>query len=298
MRPRTPVLVGLLALAASAAVAQEGPPPVLAVTREEIKPGKMSAHEKQAASYVALLAKASPESYRIGLTPVSGDENVVMYLQGYPSFAAVEASRNQMGAAIATNAAWKTEMDRIESQGGELHASQKSALFRYRSDLSYRPMKVNDVAQARFMSVTTVRIKPGRVPDYVDLVKDLNAAREKAGIDIHGVVYQVDSGVPNNTFLIITSNRSLGEVDDGYAKFDERQKAITAALGGDEVMKQRRMLASEIIAESYTNVYAMAPTISRPSPQFAAADPDFWAPKPAVAASAKATATKKEAPKP
>jgi hypothetical protein len=40
----------------------------------------------------------------------------------------------------------------------------------------------------------------------------------------------------------------------------------------------------------------MAPSISRPSPQFAAADPDFWTPK--AAAPAKAAAVRKEPSKP
>ncbi len=122
--------------------------------------------------------------------------------------------------------------------------------------------------------------------------------REKANIDTHSVVYQIATGAGNNTFLIFSANRSLAEWDDLNAKAPERQKAIDAALGGDEVVKQRRMLISEIVADTYDTLYAMTPTISRPSPQIAAADPDFWTPKAAAAAPAKATAAKKEASKP
>lgn len=296
MRARTPILLGLLALTAATAVAQEFPPPVLAVTREEIKPGKMSAHERQAASYVALMAKASPDSYRLGLTPVTGDENVVLYLEAYPSFAAVEEARTRTAKAIAGSAAWKAEMDRIETQGGELHASQRVALFRLRHDLSYRPRSVSDVAQSRFMTATSVRIAVGRVPDYVDFIKSLNTAWEKAGVPASRVIYQVQSGAANNTFLLLTPQRSLKEIDEINAALEARQKAIDAALGGDEVVKQRRMLLSDVIADTSTNVYAMAPAISRPSPPFVAADPGFWTPK--AAAPAKAAAAKKEASKP
>jgi hypothetical protein len=67
------------------------------------------------------------------------------------------------------------------------------------------------------------------------------------------------------------------------------------ALGGADVAKQRRMLISEIVADGFNTVYAMEPSLSRPTALIAAADPDFWNPKPAAAT--KALAAKKEAPK-
>jgi hypothetical protein len=45
-------------------------------------------------------------------------------------------------------------------------------------------------------------------------------------------------------------------------------------------------------------VYAINPTTSRPSEQFAAMNPDFWKPKAMAAAPGKALATKKTEPKP
>jgi hypothetical protein len=88
----------------------------------------------------------------------------------------------------------------------------------------------------------------------------------------------------------------MSEMDEANTKSDERQKAIDAALGGDQVVKMRRELVSEILVEPVmTNLYAINRAESHPSAQFAAADPDFWSPKPA---STKALATtKKEAPK-
>ena len=63
------------------------------------------------------------------------------------------------------------------------------------------------------------------------------------------------------------------------------------------VVKMRRDLIAEILVESpTTNVYTVSREDSLPSAQFAAADPDFWSPKPAAAG--KALATKKETPKP
>jgi hypothetical protein len=90
----------------------------------------------------------------------------------------------------------------------------------------------------------------------------------------------------------------MAEMDEMVAKADERTKAIDAALGGDQIVKMRRELISEILVEPATaNLYAINRAESHPSATFAALDPDFWTPKPA-AATGKALATKKEAPKP
>jgi hypothetical protein len=60
---RSQVVTVALVLAAGAAAAQDianqGPPPVLGVSREEIKPGKLGPHEKTVALYTQLLAKAT-----------------------------------------------------------------------------------------------------------------------------------------------------------------------------------------------------------------------------------------------
>jgi len=298
---RSQVVTVALVLAAGAAAAQDianqGPPPVLAVSREEIKPGKLGPHEKTVAIYTQVLAKATPEAYRVALTPMSGDDNVVLYLESFASFAGMEAAQKRDAVAVDSNPAWKTELDRLDAMGGDQHASQRRSLWRYRADLSYQPQSMKQVAQSRYMSMSMIRIKPGRVPDWIDYVKTSNAAREKAGLtDIHGVVYQAVSGAPAGTFLVIGVNRSLAEWDQDLAKAEERQKAVDTALGGEEVVKKRRMLISEIVIDNVPTLYAMSSSLSRPSPPFAAMDSAFWSPQPKAAAT-KMPAVKKQAPK-
>jgi hypothetical protein len=204
-----------------------------------------------------------------------------------------------MEAAFAQNVALRGEMERLDSQNGDLVQSTGSAFFVLRPALSYRIGKLSDVAKARLISVTTYKVKPGRIPDWNDYVKTLNAAREKAGAAwLSAATYQSTIGAPAGTFLSFRLLRSLAELDEDNAKADERQKAIDAALGGDEVVKTRRVLVGEILAEApTTNIYAVSRDESRPSAQFAAFDPNYWTPKTA-AAPGKAPATKKETPKP
>lgn len=293
MRAAALALVGLAAGIGASASAQEpqGPPKVLVVTREEIKPGKMAPHAKVGASYAALTARANAPNYRIGLTPISGDENAVLYLEAHPSFAAFETARNEFDGAVASNAALKAEMDAVDRQG-DIHSAQRTAIYRYRADLSYRPGRMEDVARARYMTMATTRVKPGRGVDYVEYLKGQVAAREKANLDMHTAVYQVVSGAAPNTFVIFTTLRSLKEWDDIFARTEANQKAMEAALGGAEATRQQRMILSDVVADTTIATYAMSPEISRPMPQFVAYDPGFWGG--ARAADAKALASKKE----
>lgn len=294
-------VMGLLALAPAPVPAQpadpDSIPAVLAVYREEVKPGRMAAHERLTASYAVAFAKAAPEMYWLGLTPVTGDSNVVLYLEAFPSFAAAEAQRQKIEEAFAQNAAWRTELERLDSQSGDIAGSQRAMHLVLRPALSYRVAKMSDIAKSRYMSVTTIRVKPGHVPDFIDYIKTLNVARDKANASwVSAAVYQVTTGGPAGTFLVFNIHRSMSEMDEAVAKADERQKAIDGALGGDQVVKMRRDLVAEILVEPpVTNLFAVSRSESRPSPTFAAADPGFWSPQPPAV---KALAVKKQSPAP
>jgi hypothetical protein len=289
-----PALGIMLCAAGAAAQEASGPPPVITVSREEVKVGRMAANEKVAAAYAAFASRTSQPSHWIGLVPLTGDENVSLFLSAYGSFAAYEASNNAWEQAMATATA-KAEMEQINRQSAEVQNSWRTMLARHRADLSYKPHSAKDVGHARYFAINSVRLKPGRAPDYIDYLKALNVAREKANVDVHTAVYQVVGGAPTGTFLTFTTYSSLKEVDDGFARSDADQKAVEAALGGPTVVERRRQLIAEIVAEGQVNLYAMNPRMSRPPDQLAAADPDFWTPKP-VAVGAKALAVKKETP--
>jgi hypothetical protein len=289
-----PVLGIMLCAAGAAAQEASGPPPVITISREEVKAGRMAANEKVAAGYAALASRTSVPSHWIGLVPLTGDENAALFLSPFGSFAAFEASNNAWEKAMAT-ATVKAELDQLERQNSEVQNSWRTMLARHRADLSYHPHSGKEAAQSRYFSINSVRLKPGRAPDYIDYIKSLNIAREKANVDVHTAVYQVVGGAPTGTFLTFTTYRSLKEMDDGFARADADQKALEAALGGATVVERRRQLIADIVAEGQVNLYAMNPRISRPPDQFAAADPDFWTPKP-VAAGGKALAVKKETP--
>lgn len=293
-------LGGVALLLASPVLSQEippGPPPVLRITYEEIKPGSMGAHETSVGSYLSLFERAKVPNYRLGLQSVSGDTSQIVYLEGFESFAALEALDKKQDELIGANAALKAEFDQLQRQTGPLHAAVRTVIAVYRPDLSYRPVKMDGVAKARYFTMNTSRLKPGRGADFGEYVKQLNRAREKGQVDDHIAVFQALSGTPPGTYVTILLNRSLSEVDDFRQGSEARNKAIDEALGGESVVRQRADRAEGIFAEGsgMSVLYSVNRKLSRPLPQLAAFDADFWTPKPAPA---KAMAVKKDEKKP
>lgn len=288
-------VLAALASLASPLAAQEpiAAPPVMRITVEDIKPGSMGAHEKSVASYLAVFSRLQAPQPRIGMVPVAGDQNQVVYLEGFPSFEALEASDKKLEAALAASPSLQAELESLEKSSGPLHASQRAMIAVLRSDLSYRPLSVSAVGKSRYFGVATTRIKPGRIPDYEGYIKQLNRARDKANLAESTAVYQVTSGAAVGTFMTFTANKSLAEVDAFRSGMAARTKAVDEALGGEEVVRQRRETIEAIVLDGRNALYALNPRLGTPVAQIASADPEFWTPKP----TGKALAAKKDEPK-
>jgi hypothetical protein len=292
------VVVSLAALVSLAlpALAQEplAAPPVMRIIVEDIKPGNMGAHAKSVASYLAFFSRAQVPMPRLAMVPVSGDQNQVVYIEGFPSFEALEASDKKLETTLASSPTLQAEMEALDRNGGPLHSSQRTMIAVFRPDLSYRPVSAAAVGKSRYASMTTIRTKLGHAVDYEGYAKQTNGAREKANIDEHTSVFQVVSGAAVGTFVSFTSNQSLAEMDAARAGMTARNKAVDDALGGEEVVRQRRLTVEASIMEVRSALYAFNPRLGTPAAQVASADPDFWTPK---AAPGKALAVKKEQPK-
>ena len=251
--------------------APAGPPRVLQISREEIKPDKGPAHDKQANHYVRLLAKANSTYYRLALLPVTGDESEVLYLWGFASYA--EAEKFGKDSEKWATETLKADFDELEREAEGLHASVRNLFASYREDLSLRPTH-ESVSQARYMQAITFRVRPGHEADFAEAVKIVRAANEKLNVDVHWFIYQVSSGAPGPTFIAFVPRKSFQELDEGLA----RSKALQEAEGEENVKRLQR-----IAAEAYVNVesriYRLNPKMSYVSKEFAAADPDFWTPK-------------------
>ena len=252
------------------------PPPVLLIVREEIKPGKMPAHNKHSASFAQIFGKLQTPSYRIAMVPVAGSENDVVYITPLQTFAQMERIQGETDKKMSTaSGAIRSELDRLEKEAPDLHAAMRDMFTVYRPELSYDAGV--DITKMRYFAVTTVRVRPGQEDQYAVYLRTLtNVAREKAKAELHIAAFQVIAGSPGPTYIFFRPMKSLAEYD---LRIGPR---VREAMSEDQ-RKQADKMASETVVFSETSVYALNPQMSYVPKDFAAGDPTFWNPKPAPA---------------
>lgn len=288
-----PCLLLLTCALAAAQTAAPPPPPVLLITREDIKPGKMDAHEAEAMASVRVMAKTNSSitnkdlrNYRIAMSPLAGNENEVTYVVAYSSFANIE-DRDKEVEKFSTGT---LKADYAALTDKELHASQTKLVAVYRPELSYGVGNM-DIAQARYMAMTTTRIKPGHEDEYWNGVqKYTNPARDQTPLKTNATyaVYQVTGGAPGSTYIIFRPLKSMADLDTASARM-VRPKMT------DEAKTQSDAIADRAIVITTTLYYAFNPRISLVSPEFAARDKGavaFWITNPAPATTASAGGSK------
>ena len=269
---------GLLLSGASLIQAQSPEPPhLLRIFREDIKSGKGSAHEKVESAYVRAFAKSGYPNY-LGLDGMSGT-NQAWFLENYDSYEALEKAIQ-----LAQKEPLKTTLAQLDAQDGELRSGERGMIATYQKDLSYTPVPSN-LAKARFVTINTIRIRPGHVPDFAEIRKLVNAAFEKSGNKQRRVVYSVTSGAPGGTYLVLSAMDSLKAMDTPPGAM-----TMIEAFGADNLARYNK-LQSETVISSENTMFGINPKMSNPPKEFIAADPDFWAPKPKPAAPKPASAT-------
>lgn len=268
--------IGLTLSMASGLFAQApmppGPPKVLQIFREEVKPGKGPAHLKWETGWPKAFAKVSWPTHYLAMTSVSGPSEA-WFMTGYESFAAWEKDRQNFD----KNQTLKSEDDRLTQGDGEFLSASRSIVAVYREDLSSKT--AIKLPTMRYFRVFTFRVRPGHDSDFADAAKIVKGAYEKANVDVPWATYQISSGMLTPTYLLFLPMKSLDEIDSAMA----RSKTIQEAEG-EENQKKLLKLASDGYLTIDSNIFAFDPKISYPSKEFIAGDPEFWTPKPQPAA--------------
>jgi hypothetical protein len=238
--------VGLSFLCVTVASAQDATPPpkYIQIYREFVKPGKGPAHQKTEAAFVRDMKSGN----------------------AMPNYTDT-----------AKNTGLQASLDRDNAADGELLTDSRSIIARFRDDLSHRPGV--SIPMTRFFSITIVRIRPGHVPDFEAARKIIKDAHDKAAPTFNYSVYQVTSGMPAGTFLIISYYKTLADVD---AAAVIHGKEYTDAIGDDGQRKLNELASSGTIS-SDPYIFAVDPKMSYPDKATIAADPAFWAPKSSAA---------------
>jgi hypothetical protein len=244
-----------------------GPPKVLVITREFLKPGRSGeAHKKAEAAFVRAMSSAKSPTHYLAVTSLSGRPRALFFTP-YDSFEAWEKDAKD----VEKNPTLSHALDQAAMSDGDLLSDIDGGVFLYREDYSLNPGI--ELAHMRYFEVAQFHIKPGHDKEWDEGVKMVLKAYQQIP-DTHFVCYQVMYGAHDGTYLFFTPLKSAADVDREIA----HNKDFMAALGDDGMKKLSEMSAASI-EWSETNLFAFDPGMSYASQEWIKADPDFWTPK-------------------
>jgi hypothetical protein len=250
-------------------------PKVLQITREFIKPGKAGlVHDKSESAFVEAMSRAKWPTHYIAMTSLSGKSRA-LYLTSYESFDAWQKDT----AAVAKNSALTAALDHAGVADGDLLDSLDQGVFYFREEMSLRARA--DLSQMRFMELTLFHVRPGKQAQWNEVVKMAKATYEKAIPDSHWGMFEEMYGADSGTYLLLTSHKSLAEIDKGL--LDDKKFADAM---GEEGMKKFDALYAECCEAAQQQLFAFSPSQSYVQDEWIKANPDFWKPRPAVTAKA------------
>ena len=268
----SPAFILLATLSSPVLYAQQedGPPNVLVIQREYLKPGKGGMlHDRSESAFVRAFADAKSDSHYFALDSLSGPSRS-LFLISYNSFADWEKDN----AAMRANKTLGAAIDHAQLMDGDLLAGYDSTTFMLRPDLS---LNKGHIEGTRYFEITSFVVKPGHVHEFEELGHMYIDGYRKADPDAHWDCFQVVYGTPiagvptGSTFVVMNLMKSLVETDKG----NETSKKFAAALGATGLKKLGELTASSVETTA-TSLFAINPRISYPPKEWVDKEPGFW----------------------
>lgn len=250
------------------AVDPNGPPPVLLIFREEVKPGKAAAHAANETAWAGMMAKAQWPTGWLGTTSLTGPSEA-WFFTGFPSLAEYDKDRlaQDEAPALADNA-------KYSAQDGELLNRTSTMIGMLRPGLSYQSTVV--LPKMRYFNIDTVLVKPGHVGEFAERWREIVAAHTKAKVDEHWAVYEITSGGQTGMYLFIYPIDSLAALDASGEK--HRAQGYRDAVGEAGRAKNNAMSMTAVDFQQ-NRIFAFNPKMSHLGKAWMDLDPAFWMPK-------------------
>jgi hypothetical protein len=214
-----------------------------------------------------------------------GPGNTFIYVSPRPSYAAVEQAYGSFMGAIEKSLGPAATAKLMQDFGNCL-SSSRGEFRRRRWDLSANAptseAAMNQlVGQGRWLRTATIRVRPGRGPDYEAQLRAVKQARERHATKVPTFVSQSVAGQSTTVYYITNIVNSLGALDT--------LPSVPDVLG-EEGYKSYLKTVSEAVLSAEINVSRVVPELSHLNETVVSVAPDFWRPKPSAAAKPKATA--------
>ena len=244
--------------------AAQNAPEILRVTRESVLPGKEVEHARVTTQRSRYLASVQRPTVSIALRPITGPGEV-LFLTGYKSLEDWGHDRSD----IEKTPALKAKLEQFASKAGELLSQRRDISADFEEEISYRSKY--DWSKMRYLDVITILLRPGHGDEYLENRKIVIEAHTKAAVDEHMLIYQVSSGRPGTTFLIIRPVETFGGLNLEKAHGDRYMKI----LGKENREKLHQLFAASVDTQE-EEFYAVDPAMSYVTANWAGANKDFW----------------------
>jgi hypothetical protein len=248
----------------------DGPPNVLVIHREYLKPGKGGqVHERSESAFVKALTEAKSPSHYFAMDSLSGPSRSLFFF-AYDSFADWE----KQTAATSTNKALGAKLDQATLADGDLLTGYDAGVMALRPDLS---LNKGSIDGTRYFEIASFVIKPGHVHDFTELTKIYIDTFRKIDPQAHWDTFEVMYGNPVPTasggaiFLVFNLMKSLAETDKSIKDSDK----FSSELGASGMQKVSELTAASIEATT-TNLFVVNPRESNPPTEWIKKDPGFW----------------------
>lgn len=223
----------------------------------------------------------------IAMETMYGEGNVVTFISTRKGYGDIEKAMGAFMGAMSKAYGQAGTQKMFEEFSSCLVGSRSEVRLR-RWDLSSNVPSDKDlskiVGNGRYLRTTMVRVRPGRIADFEALAKETKAAREKNAPDEIVLFSQAVAGQDGTVFYVTQIKPSLAAFDD---------VPMTSKLLGEEGYQKWLKTNAEIVETTRTVINRYLPDLSNVPTQVASVAPDFWSPKPAVAAGKQAPKGKK-----
>jgi antibiotic biosynthesis monooxygenase (ABM) superfamily enzyme len=272
-------LTVVVCLAAPVAVQAQGD--YLDVFVVKVKPEKR-------ADFLALAKKYADANRRfngdrwLASEAVYGEGNVYQFTSTRKDYAETDQAAEAF--MLAANKAFgKEAAQKMNQDFDSCLVWSRSELRRRRWDLSRKAPKDAEayakfIGESRLLRTTAVHIRPGHVPDFEALMKEVKETAEKNPDTQPVMVSQVIEGSKGTIFYVSTLRSSMGGFD---------HNPTTREILGEEGFKKFQQISAEAVEVADSTLFRFNPELSNPPEDVAKVAMDFWRPKGVMAAAAK-----------
>ena len=247
----------------------------------KVKPEKVTEYEALTKKFVDANRRYNGDRW-IAMETVYGEGNVYQFTSTRKDYADVEKTLEAEMAAV-NKALGKEAAQKMMQDFSNCTVWTRSELRKRRWDLSRKAPQDPEayaklIGESRLLRTTAVHIRPGHVPEFEALLKDMKEAGEKNPDAPTVLVSQVIEGSKGTIFYVTTLRSNMGGFD---------HNPTAKEILGEEGYKKFQQINAEAVEVADSTLFRFNPDLSNPPEEVAKVAMDFWHPKAIVASASK-----------